>query len=103
MRYAVVYEVCGFSVSASSSAKSLLVFFSTEYVQRKQQRRNYDDEAIGDDEIEGKRTFNVDEKLQSTKFEEETFVKSMKGTGGLLEDHKTTGWCELQLIQVFDS
>lgn len=48
--------------------------------QRKQNRRNYNYDA--DDIIEGKRTFSVEEKLNSPKFAEGDFVKSYSGHGG---------------------
>lgn len=51
--------------------------------QRKQNRRNYNYDA--DDVIEGKRTFSVEEKLNSTKFAEGDFVRSLSGDGGSQE------------------
>lgn len=37
----------------------------------------------GDDVVEGKRTFSVQEKLESPKFERTKFVKYMHGSGAL--------------------
>uniref|UniRef100_A0A3P8XB26 [histone H3]-dimethyl-L-lysine(36) demethylase n=1 Tax=Esox lucius TaxID=8010 RepID=A0A3P8XB26_ESOLU len=41
-------------------------------------RRRYQDDGISDDEIEGKRTFDLDEKLQSNRFNSD-LVKRMEG------------------------
>uniref|UniRef100_A0A6Q2WWC5 [histone H3]-dimethyl-L-lysine(36) demethylase n=1 Tax=Esox lucius TaxID=8010 RepID=A0A6Q2WWC5_ESOLU len=43
-------------------------------------RRRYQDDGISDDEIEGKRTFDLDEKLQSNRFNSD-LVKRMEGKG----------------------
>ncbi|KAI4819653.1 hypothetical protein KUCAC02_004893 [Chaenocephalus aceratus] len=41
-------------------------------------RRRYQDDGISDDEIEGKRMFNLDEKLQCSRFNSE-LIKHMEG------------------------
>lgn len=51
--------------------------------QRKQSRRNYNYDT--DDIIEGKRTFSVEEKLNSPKFTEGDFVQKLTGDGGWKE------------------
>ncbi|KAM7446348.1 Lysine-specific demethylase 2A [Porites harrisoni] len=51
--------------------------FEGERRLRKQNRRNYNDDT--DDIIEGKRTFSVEEKLNSEKFAEGDFVKRLSG------------------------
>jgi len=43
-------------------------------------RRRYEDDGISDDEIEGKRTFDLEEKLSTNKFNS-TFVIFMEGKG----------------------
>lgn len=43
-------------------------------------RRRYEDDGISDDEIEGKRTFDLEEKLSTNKFNS-TFVVFMEGKG----------------------
>uniref|UniRef100_A0A673A522 [histone H3]-dimethyl-L-lysine(36) demethylase n=1 Tax=Sphaeramia orbicularis TaxID=375764 RepID=A0A673A522_9TELE len=48
--------------------------------QRTGTRRRYQDDGISDDEIEGKRTFDLDEKLQCSRFGTE-LVKIMEGKG----------------------
>lgn len=48
--------------------------------QRGTMRRRYEDDGISDDEIEGKRTFDLEEKLSTNKFNS-TFVVFMEGKG----------------------
>jgi len=50
------------------------------FLQRIKERKTYTDEDIDDDEIEGKRTFDLDEKLESKKYNK-NFVMIMKGDG----------------------
>ena len=57
--------------SLSSSPSSL---------QRSGTRRRYHDDGISDDEIEGKRTFDLEEKLRSERFTSDR-VKRMEGKG----------------------
>lgn len=61
----------------SWSISSPLVVFSP---QRGTMRRRYEDDGISDDEIEGKRTFDLEEKLSTNKFNS-TFVVFMEGKG----------------------
>lgn len=49
-------------------------------LQRGTMRRRYEDDGISDDEIEGKRTFDLEEKLSTNKFNS-TFVIFMEGKG----------------------
>uniref|UniRef100_A0A4W5KSY6 [histone H3]-dimethyl-L-lysine(36) demethylase n=1 Tax=Hucho hucho TaxID=62062 RepID=A0A4W5KSY6_9TELE len=53
------------------------IYFSQNLL-RKGTRRRYQDDGISDDEIEGKRTFDLDEKLQSDRFNS-YLVKHMDG------------------------
>lgn len=48
--------------------------------QRTGTRRRYQDDGISDDEIEGKRTFDLDEKLQCARFNSD-LIKHMEGKG----------------------
>ena len=48
--------------------------------QRTGTRRRYQDDGISDDEIEGKRTFDLEEKLRSDRFNS-NLVKHMEGKG----------------------
>lgn len=48
--------------------------------QRTGTRRRYQDDGISDDEIEGKRTFDLDEKLQCIRFNSD-LIKHMEGKG----------------------
>lgn len=48
--------------------------------QRTGTRRRYQDDGISDDEIEGKRMFDLDEKLSCDRFNSE-LIKHMKGKG----------------------
>ena len=50
------------------------------FPQRGTMRRRYEDDGISDDEIEGKRTFDLEEKLSTNKFNS-TFVVFMEGKG----------------------
>lgn len=50
------------------------------YPQRTGTRRRYQDDGISDDEIEGKRMFDLDEKLLCDRFNSE-LIKHMKGKG----------------------
>lgn len=43
-------------------------------------RRRYEDDGISDDEIEGKRTFDLEEKLSTNKYNA-NFVVFMEGKG----------------------
>lgn len=43
-------------------------------------RRRYEDDGISDDEIEGKRTFDLEEKLHTNKYNA-NFVTFMEGKG----------------------
>lgn len=62
---------------AGSSSWSVTGVFSP---QRGTMRRRYEDDGISDDEIEGKRTFDLEEKLSTNKFNS-TFVVFMEGKG----------------------
>uniref|UniRef100_A0A8C3G1U9 [histone H3]-dimethyl-L-lysine(36) demethylase n=1 Tax=Cyclopterus lumpus TaxID=8103 RepID=A0A8C3G1U9_CYCLU len=48
------------------------------YTQRTGTRRRYQDDGISDDEIEGKRMFDLDEKLQCVRFKSD-LIKNMEG------------------------
>lgn len=61
----------------SWSITFLFLLFSP---QRGTMRRRYEDDGISDDEIEGKRTFDLEEKLSTNKFNS-TFVVFMEGKG----------------------
>ena len=50
------------------------------FFQRVKEKKIYSEEGIDNDEIEGKRTYSVEEKLKSTKYNKE-FVKILKGEG----------------------
>jgi F-box/leucine-rich repeat protein 10/11 len=50
------------------------------YLQRQLDRKTYIDEGLDDDEIDGKRTFDVQEKLKSDRYNAE-FVKHLNGSG----------------------
>ena len=50
------------------------------FFQRVKERKVYLDHDLDDDEIEGKRNFSVEEKLNSTKYNAK-FVKYVKGEG----------------------
>ncbi|XP_031560229.1 lysine-specific demethylase 2B-like [Actinia tenebrosa] len=58
---------------------------------RRQQRRNYHDNHQ-DDEIEGKRTFSVDDKLVNPKFEGSDFVQLMNGSDFTLKYIQENGF-----------
>lgn len=61
----------------------LALFFTSSFIlhpQRTGTRRRYQDDGISDDEIEGKRTFDLDEKLLCERFTSE-LIKHMKGKG----------------------
>lgn len=62
----------------SSSLPSSPSFSSS--LQRSGTRRRYHDDGISDDEIEGKRTFDLEEKLRSERFTSDR-VKRMEGKG----------------------
>lgn len=49
-------------------------------LQRGTMRRRYEDDGISDDEIEGKRTFDLEEKLHTNKYNA-NFVTFMEGKG----------------------
>ena len=49
--------------------------------QRPKERKVYNDEGMDDDEIYGKRTFNLEDKIHSTNYNKQ-LVKEVKGTGG---------------------
>ncbi len=51
--------------------------------QRQKERKVYTDMDFDDEEIESKRNFNLDEKLNSERYDA-TFVKELKGEGQLL-------------------
>lgn len=61
--------------------------------QRGTMRRRYEDDGISDDEIEGKRTFDLEEKLHTNKYNA-NFVTFMEGKG---QYHLGS---ELQLLDV---
>ncbi|XP_013394792.1 lysine-specific demethylase 2B [Lingula anatina] len=46
---------------------------------RATERKKYTDESISDDELEGKRTFDLEDKLTSSKYDNTKFIKEMKG------------------------
>ncbi|CAK9304375.1 unnamed protein product [Gordionus sp. m RMFG-2023] len=46
---------------------------------RKIERRHYTDEGMGEDEIDGKRCYDLTEKLADPKFELETYIRELKG------------------------
>lgn len=47
---------------------------------RKERKLYTDDWALGDEDIEGRRSFSLQEKLESTKFPQ-CFAKEMQGSG----------------------
>lgn len=58
-----------------------IVSFSHSLVlQRSGTRRRYQDDGISDDEIDGKRTFDLEEKLHNTRFNSDR-IKRMEGKG----------------------
>lgn len=58
-----------------------IVSFSHSLVlQRSGTRRRYQDDGISDDEIDGKRTFDLEEKLHNNRFNSDR-VKRMEGKG----------------------
>uniref|UniRef100_A0A8C2Q203 [histone H3]-dimethyl-L-lysine(36) demethylase n=1 Tax=Cyprinus carpio TaxID=7962 RepID=A0A8C2Q203_CYPCA len=59
-------------------------FYETTTRSRTGTRRRYQDDSISDDEIEGKRSFDVDEKLQSDRYNSD-LVKIMDGKDFTLE------------------
>uniref|UniRef100_A0A672MC16 Lysine-specific demethylase 2A-like n=1 Tax=Sinocyclocheilus grahami TaxID=75366 RepID=A0A672MC16_SINGR len=79
-----------YSVCKEPSSNSSLNFQSMEESSRYSKRlrtgtrRRYQDDSISDDEIEGKRSFDVDEKLQSDRYNSD-LVKIMDGKDFTLE------------------
>lgn len=75
---------CPLSAAHFKSYRSYLTFKRlTETVfcpQRTGTRRRYQDDGISDDEIEGKRMFDLDEKLQCVRFNSD-LIKHMEGKG----------------------
>ncbi|KAK3742949.1 hypothetical protein QZH41_014189, partial [Actinostola sp. cb2023] len=65
---------------------------------RRQLRRNYLDNNQ-DDEIEGKRTFSVEDKLASTKFDESDFVRKLNGCDFTLEFIQRDGFKSPMLFE----
>lgn len=69
----------GFCISVNLS-----IVFSSSYFefcfQRSGTRRRYHDDGISDDEIEGKRSFDLEEKLHSDRYNSD-LVKIMDGKG----------------------
>ncbi|GCC45263.1 hypothetical protein chiPu_0029394, partial [Chiloscyllium punctatum] len=63
----------------------LLTSVSLSLFQRAVTRRRYEDDGISDDEIEGKRTFDLEEKLESSMYSA-SFVRFMEGKGDHTED-----------------
>lgn len=66
--------------SSSSHSSSLFPLPLSPSLQRSGTRRRYHDDGISDDEIEGKRTFDLEEKLTSERFTSDR-VKRMEGKG----------------------
>uniref|UniRef100_A0A8K9WUD8 [histone H3]-dimethyl-L-lysine(36) demethylase n=1 Tax=Oncorhynchus mykiss TaxID=8022 RepID=A0A8K9WUD8_ONCMY len=64
--------------SSSSHSSSLFPLPLSPSLQRSGTRRRYHDDGISDDEIEGKRTFDLEEKLTSERFTSDR-VKRMEG------------------------
>lgn len=58
----------------------LIVLFFSPSSQRSGTRRRYHDDGISDDEIEGKRTFDLEEKVYSERFGSDR-LKRMEGKG----------------------
>lgn len=56
------------------------MFFFPPFSQRSGTRRRYHDDGISDDEIEGKRTFDLEEKVYSDRFGSDR-IKRMEGKG----------------------
>jgi F-box/leucine-rich repeat protein 10/11 len=50
---------------------------------RKERKHYTDDWALGDEEIEGRRSFRLDDKMESDRFPQ-CFVKEMVGSGMLM-------------------
>lgn len=81
--------VCAFIRTRDNTAginPSVILVFSlftsplSFHPQRTGTRRRYQDDGISDDEIEGKRMFDLDEKLSCDRFNSE-LIKHMKGEG----------------------
>lgn len=53
--------------------------FNSFQRERKQKKLYSDDWALGDEEIEGRRTFSISEKLENSKFSTTNLVKEMHG------------------------
>ena len=49
--------------------------------QRVKERKTYLDQDIDDDEIEGKRTYNLEERLASTKHNKSFVITDLRGEG----------------------
>lgn len=62
-----------------SMTENMIVFLCSS-PQRGTMRRRYEDDGISDDEIEGKRTFDLEEKLHTNKYNA-NFVTFMEGKG----------------------
>ena len=58
----------------------MIFSFCPSLPQRGTMRRRYEDDGISDDEIEGKRTFDLEEKLHTNKYNA-NFVTFMEGKG----------------------
>lgn len=79
----VTSSCAGMVVRAAVRSRSrceVLPSFLFFHPQRTGTRRRYQDDGISDDEIEGKRTFDLDEKVLCDRFNSE-LIKHMKGTG----------------------
>lgn len=81
-----LYFVCTFIRIYDNNAANYpavfsgLIFHIFFHPQRTGTRRRYQDDGISDDEIEGKRMFDLDEKLLCERFTSE-LIKHMKGEG----------------------
>lgn len=64
----------------SSCYITIMSYAFSAFIQRAFTRRNYDDNL--DDEIEGKRTFNVADKLADPKFRQGNFVQKLANGNG---------------------
>lgn len=66
--------------NVNCSTQTAVTYHFLCVLQRTGTRRRYQDDGISDDEIEGKRTFDLDEKLQCARFNSD-LIKHMEGKG----------------------
>ena len=61
--------------------RTLTVHVPDLSLQRVKERKTYLDQDIDDDDIEGKRSYNLDEKLASTKHNKDYVTTGLRGEG----------------------